>query len=69
MILISKECNRCSETKPVSEFTINRASKDGLYSLCKRCKAYSARKSREDNTIGVMLRGTKARAKKKRARV
>ena len=35
----SKLCRVCLVTKPVSEFSINRASRDGLTRLCKVCAA------------------------------
>ena len=57
---ISKKCGKCSETKNVSEFNLNRASKDG-----RECKSNYARFSKENNTLGIMLRGTKSRAKAK----
>ena len=63
--MISKQCNRCSEVKEASEFTKNKLSKDGLYSLCKVCKATSTRRQKEANTIGVMLVSTRSRAKRK----
>lgn len=32
-----KRCSKCKETKPRTEFTRSKASKDGLYSWCKGC--------------------------------
>lgn len=40
--MANKKCNRCQETKDVSEFTKNSATRDGLKSLCRACSnAYS----------------------------
>lgn len=37
-----KTCSKCKETKPLSEFSKNKRSKDGLDSRCKECvRAYS----------------------------
>lgn len=33
-----KQCLKCGQTKPVSDFTICRKNKDGLQSWCKKCK-------------------------------
>jgi hypothetical protein len=33
-----KQCNKCKETKPVSEFSKNKTFKDGLMHWCKKCK-------------------------------
>lgn len=35
---MTKQCNKCKETKDVSEFHKNRTSKDGLCNQCKQCK-------------------------------
>ncbi len=32
-----KRCARCGESKPASEFFINRRTRDGLQSWCKTC--------------------------------
>ena len=34
-----KQCYKCKETKPVSEFPKSKKNKDGLFSYCKKCKA------------------------------
>jgi hypothetical protein len=36
-IIVTKRCNLCVEMKPVAEFGINRASRDGLNNRCKSC--------------------------------
>jgi len=33
-----KQCYKCKETKPVSEFPVYKKNKDGLFSYCKECK-------------------------------
>lgn len=35
----TKQCTKCGETKPLSEFYKRKASKDGLASRCKECVA------------------------------
>ena len=37
----SKKCSRCLETKPLTEFSVNKSSPDGRHSLCKPCKTES----------------------------
>ena len=43
--LISKECSRCHEIKPASEFGRDKRAKDGLQTKCKEC----AKKYRQEN--------------------
>lgn len=33
----TKECSKCKETKPISEFYRSKKNKDGLHGLCKTC--------------------------------
>ena len=40
----SKFCGVCEKTKPADEFTKNKSSKDGLYSMCSACKSARQRK-------------------------
>lgn len=35
--MATKNCSKCGENKPLSEFHVRRASKDGLTPLCKPC--------------------------------
>lgn len=35
-----KQCSRCKQTKPLSEFFKNRSKRDGLSDRCKICKSY-----------------------------
>ena len=42
-----KECTKCGETKPVSEFTKHRNSSDGLEWQCKGCKSKYYQANRE----------------------
>lgn len=41
-----KNCNRCSEIKPISEFSVDRRSRDGVQSRCKSCYSMWYRKNR-----------------------
>ena len=41
--MAEKKCNKCLETKQLSEFTINRATTDGLDYYCKQCRAEERR--------------------------
>ena len=43
---MQKTCNRCGTEKPLGEFQSNSAAPDGLYSLCKSCKAVRAKEYR-----------------------
>ena len=52
-----KQCYRCGEVRPTSEFYKNRAQHDGLYPLCKACTkekndAYSRQNGREKRVAG-----------------
>jgi hypothetical protein len=38
-----KRCGRCGQTKPVSEFYVNRTRKDGRQSICKQCRSAAAK--------------------------
>jgi hypothetical protein len=38
MEMKEKQCSRCGEIKPSSEFNTHKATKDGLNSVCKSCK-------------------------------
>jgi hypothetical protein len=40
----NKRCPRCGKVKRHAMFAKNRASKDGLYSICKECEAADRRK-------------------------
>ena len=35
--IISKQCNKCKQTKPLTEFNKDKSSKDGLQYNCKSC--------------------------------
>jgi hypothetical protein len=47
--LTGKRCSTCKETKPVSEFSRNRNSKDGLQNNCKECARGYISKWQETN--------------------
>ena len=40
----TKKCNKCGETKPLSEFNKNKGMKDGRLNQCKDCKRKDYRK-------------------------
>jgi len=40
-----KRCPRCGRVLPVEAFARNKASKDGLYSICKECEAADRKKA------------------------
>lgn len=44
-----KHCFKCNETKPVNEFSKNKAKKDGLQNQCKQCKSKTDRRWIENN--------------------
>lgn len=46
-----KLCNKCKESKPVSEFGKSRSAKDGLYYWCKSCN--KANKAQRPPEYGV----------------
>lgn len=43
----TKFCPTCGETKPITEFSRNRAAKDGHQSQCKACKNKLAKEKRD----------------------
>lgn len=45
----TKRCTQCDQVKPVSEFNVRRASRDGLCPECKDCKAKRGRLHYEEN--------------------
>ena len=44
-----KRCIKCNETKPVSEFSKNSVSKDGLYGYCKCCQREHGKQYKQAN--------------------
>ena len=48
---MTKICNKCSESKPLSEFHKHRRQKDGLNPTCKRCVRQYQQKNREHIAI------------------
>lgn len=59
----TKRCSRCGETRPLDEFSVNRATKDGLQAQCKYCNAEHRAKKRvkvnrtRDGKAQVYFRG------------
>jgi hypothetical protein len=45
----TKVCSKCGEIKPITEFTKNKNSKDGLKCMCKSCAVILGRKYRKDH--------------------
>lgn len=37
-IVTEKKCTSCKEVKPVSEFCVNKAKKDGINTICRQCQ-------------------------------
>lgn len=50
-----KTCNKCKQTLDASRFSKKSDTKDGLYSLCKACKAESDKTSRLKSALSVKL--------------
>lgn len=44
-----KKCNKCQKIKPLTEFFKDKASSDGYYTICKKCKSDSTYKWRKEN--------------------
>ena len=51
-----KECTKCGETKPVSEYNGNKRHTDGLQYACKRCQKKGNKKYYENNKERVLKR-------------
>ena len=47
--VVCKTCRKCNETKPISEFHNNKATKDGKTSRCKICRTEAAKKWNAEN--------------------
>ena len=62
-ILTHKTCSKCGETKPVSEFTVDKTKPDGYYSSCKGCKNHYMSRvyyaNAKDRIIAYTKTGTK----------
>jgi len=56
-----KQCSRCKETKPKSEFGKNKSKSDGLHSYCNICNVEYSKKYRENNRDAVLERNKKYR--------
>lgn len=56
----SKICSSCQESKPKTEFHVNRSKKDGLKSSCKQCchDAYITAKGRAKNAVPAVSHKT-----------
>lgn len=48
-ILITKQCNTCGKHKEITEFSKNKARKDGRQSACRECNRITNKKFREAN--------------------
>ena len=46
---MEKKCNKCNVVKDVCEFHKNKGNKDGLNTICKKCRKVTAKKYRENN--------------------
>jgi NAD-dependent SIR2 family protein deacetylase len=44
-----KQCSKCGENKPETEFYNHKQKKDGLYSHCKECHKSKAKEWRQAN--------------------
>jgi hypothetical protein len=64
-----KECRKCGENKPVSEFPVNRKLKDGYDSWCKLCHRESHREYQKNIPKEVQYARTKASTAKNPLRV
>jgi hypothetical protein len=52
---IVKNCNKCKESKDLSEFHKQKSTKDGLRSQCKKCRKGINKKYNEDNKEEIAL--------------
>jgi len=50
----TKQCARCGETRPVSEYTHNKENRDGLFSYCRSCVNAHARERRARNKEKIL---------------
>ena len=51
-----KVCERCKESKPISEFHKNKSRKDGLMGMCKECNSARMKKWHAENYSGERSR-------------
>ena len=64
-----KICSKCQETKPISDFGLNRLSKNGYQSWCKQCDAAHKREVRFNRPAHSKYLYDKQLKRNKRARV
>lgn len=64
-ILATKFCYTCNKDKRLFDFSINKASKDGLQSKCKQCDSNYQRQRRESNKEASLTYGRKYQAKRR----
>ena len=51
----TKRCCKCKKELPVEEFHKNKSSKDGLNSICKKCKSVYWHQKKDGTVIGTPL--------------
>lgn len=61
-----KDCRRCLETKPVSEFAKNLRNRDGLHSYCTKCRREYAREKYHERKSSISPEQNRANARKYR---
>ena len=58
--MAQKTCTSCKQSKPLAEYTVRRASRDGLATICRECNRLKARryyaKNREYHVRVIMAR-------------
>lgn len=61
----TKVCTKCNVEKPTTEYTKDRANKNGIRSECTICSRKMKRKDYRNNLEANLLRGARKRAKDK----
>ena len=57
-------CAKCEQYKPITEFTKNKNSANGLHAYCKKCDRAARQKQREDNPDYYRIRNAFDKAKR-----
>lgn len=60
-----KQCTKCSQTKPISDFSERKERRIGSRPACKSCRAEYQRQYKANNPAKCMLHRARTRAKKK----
>lgn len=65
LVLQEKECWKCKDTKPFSDFCGNKSRPDGKHDMCKPCSSEDSKRRYRENVAKYLWASAKARADKR----